>query len=125
MSNTPVSIRPFIGSGDFNLSRRFYQSLGWEEIPLEPRLSLFKTGNIAFYLQDYNVQDWIDNTVVFVEVPDLEAFYQSLIDLRLGEKFPGVKVQPIRHNSWGDECFLIDPSGILWHFGSFKEVATR
>ncbi|PZO24508.1 MAG: glyoxalase, partial [Flavobacteriaceae bacterium] len=26
---------------------------------------------------------------------------------------------PIRNHDWGRECFLHDPSGILWHFGEF------
>ncbi|MDQ3111085.1 MAG: glyoxalase, partial [Bacteroidota bacterium] len=27
------------------------------------------------------------------------------------------KLVPIRNNDWGRECFVHDPSGILWHFG--------
>jgi hypothetical protein len=30
-----------------------------------------------------------------------------------------VKLIPIRVHDWGKECFLHDPSGVLWHFGEF------
>jgi len=29
---------------------------------------------------------------------------------------------PVRNDYWGRECFMHDPSGILWHFGEFSEM---
>ena len=42
------SIRPFIGSKNFDISRNFYTDLGFEETVLEPHLSLYKKGETAF-----------------------------------------------------------------------------
>jgi catechol 2,3-dioxygenase-like lactoylglutathione lyase family enzyme len=113
------SIRPFIGSKDFEVSRSFYADLGFEETVLSPKLSVFKTQSIAFYLQNAYMEEWIDNTMVFVEVESTQAYYDALAALNLPEKYPAVKLIPIRDNDWGRECFLHDPSGILWHFGEF------
>ncbi len=122
ISDAAKSIRPFIGARDFNLSRQFYRALGFEEKELGPDMSVFKAGAIAFYLQNAYVRDWIDNTMVFVEVKDVEQYWQHLSSLGLSEKFPGARLTPIRHEDWGSECFLHDPSGVLWHFGAFRST---
>ncbi len=121
MEHKAISIRPFIGSKNFELSRNFYRDLGFQEKILNKTMSLFKTGELGFYLQDGYVQDWIDNTMVFLEVEDLDRFWNELLTLDLTTKYKGVKLTPIREDSWGRECFVHDPSGILWHFGEFAK----
>jgi len=122
MEHKALSIRPFIGAKDFELSRRFYRDLGFEEVTLTPRMSLFKTGQLGFYLQDAYVQDWVDNTMVFLEVENVTRFWDELLRLNLPAKYNDVKLTPIRADHWGRECFLHDPSGILWHFGEFSKL---
>ena len=114
------SIRPFIGSKDFDISRNFYRDLGFEEVVIAHDMSLFKTENFGFYLQNYYAKDWVDNTMVFMEVTDLDQFYADLVNLNLPSKYDKVRIVPIRDLDWGRECFVHDPAGILWHFGVFK-----
>jgi len=121
MNQKPVSIRPFIGAKDFAKSRSFYRDLGFEETVLSQDMSVFKMHSLAFYLQDAYVQDWVDNTMVFMEVEDVGRFYDELKTLELDSKYEGVKLTQIRSYDWGRECFLHDPSGILWHFGQFNK----
>lgn len=113
------SIRPFIGSKNFTESRQFYKDLGFSESILSSNMSYFSTENFGFYLQDAYIKDWVDNTMVFMEVENVEEFWESLVALHLTKKYPTAKLVPIRHLNWGKECFLHDPSGILWHFGAF------
>jgi catechol 2,3-dioxygenase-like lactoylglutathione lyase family enzyme len=120
MNHKAISIRPFIGAKDFEVSRRFYQDLGFEEGILDPKFSVFKTGDLAFYLQDYYDKSWNENTMIFLEVDDVDYYYNQLLALNLTEKY-GVKLTPTVHLDWGSECFLHDPSGVLWHFGKFKK----
>ncbi|WP_316789781.1 hypothetical protein [Pedobacter frigoris] len=82
-------------------------------------MSVFKTEGIAFYLQDAYVKDWIDNTMIFIEVADVDQYYQELLALDLPARYKDVRLSPIRVDYWGKECFLHDPSGVLWHFGTF------
>lgn len=119
MNHNAKSIRPFIGATNFEVSRSFYRDLGFEETILSPKFSVFKSGSIAFYLQDAYVKDWVDNTMVFMEVDDVSHFYTELILLDLPAKYEGVRIIPIREMDWGRECFVHDPSGILWHIGDF------
>ncbi len=113
------SIRPFIGAQDFDLSREFYTQLGFDEVPLG-NMSYFHINNgTGFYLQNAYVKDWVDNTMLFLEVEDLDAWLASLQQKQLPVKFPGVRLSGIQVNDWGRELFLHDPSGILWHIGSF------
>ncbi|MGV3503534.1 MAG: VOC family protein [Adhaeribacter sp.] len=119
MKQNAVSIRPFIGARDFERSRSFYRDLGFQENVLSPNMSVFKTGNPAFYLQDAYVADWINNSMIFLEVENVHAYWEALVALDLPAKYQEVKLTPIRQYDWGKECFLHDPSGILWHFGEF------
>ena len=119
MEHKAKSIRPFIGAKNYELSRNFYRDLGFEETVITASMSVFKTGEIAFYLQNGYVKDWVDNTMIFLEVDDVARFYDEVLALNLPAKYENVRVTPIRVNDWGRECFVHDPSGILWHFGEF------
>ncbi len=119
MEHKAQSIRPFVGAKDFEQSRNFYRDLGFQEVSLTPVLSLFKTGQLGFYLQDAYVQDWIENTMIFLEVEDVSHFWDDLLALNLTDKYKNVKLTPVRVEQWGRECFIHDPSGVLWHFGEF------
>ncbi len=119
MKHKAKSIRPFIGAKDYELSRSFYRDLGFQESVLTPNMSYFHTEGLGFYLQDAYVQDWIDNSMVFMEVDDVGLHWKELLALDLTSKYKGVKLTPIRQYDWGRECFMHDPSGILWHFGEF------
>lgn len=120
MKHKAISIRPFIGAKDFEISRSFYRDLGFEESVLGNTMSYFKTEGLGFYLQNAYVQDWIDNTMIFMEVDDVARYWNELNALGLTEKYTTVRLEPIRTDHWGRECFLHDPSGILWHFGEFS-----
>lgn len=119
MQHKAKSIRPFIGAKDFQLSRNFYRDLGFEESILSHNMSYFKTEGIGFYLQDAYIRDWIDNTMVFMEVDDVVRYWEEMLALDLTIKYENVRLTPLREYDWGRECFLHDPSGILWHFGEF------
>ncbi|MEO5673316.1 MAG: VOC family protein [Chitinophagales bacterium] len=119
MEHQAISIRPFIGAKDFELSREFYCDLGFQETIVSHNMSVFKTGKLAFYLQDACVKDWIDNSMIFLEVDDVAHYWNKLLALDLTTKYKGVRLIPIKEYDWGRECFIHDPSGILWHIGEF------
>ncbi|RNA62316.1 glyoxalase [Chryseobacterium nematophagum] len=123
MKQSIRSIRPFIGAENFDISRSFYQDLGFEEVILDGNLSLFKRQDIAFYLQRAYVKDWIDNTMIFIEVENVDTFWDELFSLNITEKYNTVRLVPVRNLDWGKECFVHDPSGVLWHFGEFYKLS--
>lgn len=121
MTQQPLSLRPFIGAKDFEISRRFYNDLGFKETVISHDMSVFEMGKLAFYLQAYYIKDWINNTMLFLEVANVDQYYDELVVLNLPSKYKDVRLLPIRDDYWGRECFLHDPSGILWHIGEFKK----
>lgn len=83
-------------------------------------MSYFHIDDFGFYLQDAYVKDWVDNSMIFLEVQDLDSTLKNVRDLALTDKYENVRLSEIVYNDWGNEFFLHDPSGILWHFGVFK-----
>jgi len=120
MKFSAINIRPFIGAKDYELSRAFYRVLDFEEIELSEKMCLYKVNDtLGFYLQKYYVKNWVDNSMVFLEVEDIELCEKELSKKALPEKFKHVKISKIMSYNWGREIFLHDPSGVLWHFCQF------
>ena len=115
------SIRTFIGAKDFDNSRAFYKEWGFEERITSNTMSYFFIDSFGFYLQDYFVQEWVQNSMVFLEVNDLEAYWLYIKAKELDKKFEGVRLIDPKSYDWGSEGFIHDPSGVLWHIGSFKK----
>ena len=114
------SIRTFIGARDFEVSSQFYRDLGFREGRIDETMSYFQVNDsMGFYLQRYYVKDWVDNSMVFLEVDDLDLCIEDLKSRKLDEKYEGVRFTKIHDNDWGREIFMHDPSGVLWHFGEF------
>ena len=116
MNHNIKSIRPFIGAKDFEVSRSFYRDLGFEEVVLESNFSVFKSGEMAFYLQDYYDKSWIENTMIFLEVDDADR--DALINVFMGQPISLANL-PVNMQSGN---FLGFVEG--WRFqASFNELA--
>ena len=121
MTPTAKSVKAFIGSKDYNESRQFYNDLGFEEVILSKNMSLFKiTPHLGFYLQDAYVKDWVDNTMMFLEVENVREYWNELQKLGLEKKYSTVRLKHIVQLDWGKEFFVHDPAGVLWHIGEFN-----
>jgi hypothetical protein len=121
MKHDAKSIRAFIGAKNFDESRLFYKEFGFEESVISKDMSYFKVSpELGFYLQNAYVKDWVDNTMIFLEVNNVNEYWNELQNLGLDKKYKTVRLTAIKENYWGKECFMHDPSGILWHFGEFN-----
>ena len=72
-------------------------------------MSYFLIQDFGFYLQDYYVKDWIDNSMVFLEIKDLPRIYQEFIAMNLPAEYPTVRVSDIQKNDWVEVFFEHDP----------------
>jgi hypothetical protein len=125
MQHQAKSIRPFIGAKDFEVSRQFYRDLGFAESIASHNMSFFKTDGIGFYLQDAYVKDWIDNTMVFLEVDDVGRHWQELkaLDLPLNTKMSGSRRFAQNIGARNTSCMIhLEYSGTL--VNSFGELST-
>ena len=120
--NKVKNIKPFLGSKDFNESRRFYKLLGFEEFVLDNKLSLFKISeDVQFLLQDYYIKEWVENSMNMIEIENIYSW-----SIKLQSKFPGsgfemAKLSNISEENWGKVFYLHDPSGNLWHFCQLED----
>lgn len=122
MNYQPKTIRAFIGAKNYDESREFYRAIGFEEVVIDATMCLFKVDeNLGFYLQDYYVEEWANNSMIFLEVDDVEKCAEELLGKGLHNKYKYVRFTEIKQFEWGRELFMHDPSGILWHFGEFNK----
>lgn len=104
-------VRPFLPTRDFELSKRFYEALGFRML-LGDEVAIFEAGSGGFILQRSYDEAWASMTMLQLMVDDRDAWWLHLRGLDLPGKF-GVPpaIQP-----WG-LCivYVVDPAGVLWH----------
>jgi predicted enzyme related to lactoylglutathione lyase len=117
--------RPFIPAKDFDLSKRFYEALGFEKM-LDSDVAIFNTGAGGFILQNFYVKELAENFMMQLMVDDLDAWWAHIESLDL----PGIfGVKPPRAPAmqpWGLRiAYVFDPCGVLWHIGERREGARQ
>ena len=116
------SISTFIGSKDYLISKLFYTILGFEMVWEGENMCKFKVDdNNHFYLQNYYVKEWVENTMLLWEVDNLQASRFNIISLELHQQFPSVRITAVKVIEGGREFCLIDPAGVLWHIAEFDQ----
>jgi hypothetical protein len=117
--------RPFMPAKDFDLSRTFYEALGFEKV-LDGEVAIFNAGSGGFILQRSYQKAWADNFMMQLMVDDLDAWWAHIEGLDLPGKF---KVKPPRAPAmqpWGLRiAYVWDPTGVLWHIGQRREGAIQ
>jgi len=83
-------------------------------------MSLFTTEHVGFYLQDAFVKDWIDNTMVFIEVDNVNNYYAKLEALNLTEKYKEVRLTPIKVEHWEGSAFCMTHQVFFCTSGNFS-----
>jgi predicted enzyme related to lactoylglutathione lyase len=118
-------VRPFLPAKDFDLSKRFYETLGFTKI-LDGDVAIFEIGSSGFILQRHYQQQWAENCMLQLMVDDLDAWWAYIAGLDLVARF-GVPVPKApAMQPWGLRvAYVIDPAGVLWHIAERREVATQ
>src|SRR5438105_848140 len=79
-------VRPFIPAKDFDLSKRFYETLGFEKV-LDGEVAIFNAGSGGFILQRYYQKEWAENFMMQLMVDDLDAWWAHIVTLDLAGQF--------------------------------------
>jgi len=64
--------RPFVPARDFALSKRFYETLGFEKL-LDGDVAIFGIGTSSFILQNRFEKEWAENFMMQLMVDDLDS----------------------------------------------------
>ena len=115
LSTATDLVRPFMPARDFELSKRFYEALGFEKV-LDSEVAIFNSGSGGFILQRHFQKDWAENFMMQMMVDDLDAWWQQIAALDLPARFEVARPKPPAMQPWGLRvAYLYDPSGVLWH----------
>ena len=118
MSGIPTGtelMRPFMPAKDFDLSKRFYEALGFEKV-LDGEVAIFNASSGGFILQRHYQEDWAGNFMMQLMVDDLDARWGQIESLELARHFGVPPPRAPEMQPWGQRvAYVIDPSGVLWH----------
>ena len=123
-ANTEV-VRPFLPTKDFDLSKRFYETLGFTKV-LDGDVAIFEVGSSGFILQRHYQQQWAENCMLQLMVDDLDAWWAHIASLDLVARFGVPPPRPPAMQPWGLRvAYMIDPAGVLWHIAQRREGAAQ
>jgi len=112
-----IEVKAFVPSSDFDLSKKFYQDLGFNLAWSSDQLAYLHRGHSSFLLQNFYVKEHAENFMMHLLVEDVEAWWNHVQDSALAAKY-GVMVEPPEDRPWGLRDFVIvDPTGVLWRIG--------
>ena len=124
MSSIPTGterMRPFVPAKDFDRSKRFYETLGFEKV-LDGEVAIFNAASGGFILQRYYQKDWAENFMMQLMVDDLDAWWAHIDGLDLPSKFGVQPPKPPAMQPWGlRTAYVYDPCGVLWHVAQRRE----
>lgn len=114
--------RPFLPARDFELSRRFYVTLGFEKV-LDGDVAVFKVGSSGFILTRFQE---IENFMMQLMVDDLDAWWAHIVSLDLQKVFGVPAPRAPAMQPWGLRvAYVTDPSGVLWHVAQRRPGARQ
>jgi catechol 2,3-dioxygenase-like lactoylglutathione lyase family enzyme len=116
--------RPFLPCRDFDLSKRFYEALGFEKV-MDGEVAIFNAGSGGFILQRYFVKEWAENCMMQLMVDDLDAWWAHVERLDIQKVFAITwPPRPPAMQPWGLRvAYVADPSGVLWHIAERQQDA--
>src|SRR4051812_2487617 len=119
-------MRSFIAARDFDRSKRFYETLGFEKV-LDGEVAIFNVASGGLILTRHTGNDAPNADVMMqLMVDDLEAWWIHIQSLDLTKEFGVPPPRPPALQPWGLRvAYLVDPSGVLWHFAQRRERAVQ
>src|SRR5258708_21496288 len=103
--------RPFMPAKDFDLSKKFYEALGFEKV-LDGDVAIFRAGSGGFILQRFYQKERAENFMMQLMVDDLDAWSAHINALDLTGQFGVEPPRPPALQPWGLRvAYLTDPCG--------------
>ena len=117
--------RPFMPARDFDVSKQFYEALGFEKV-LDGEVAIFRAGSSGFILQRYYKKEWAENFMMQLMVDDLDAWWTHISSLDLAKRFDVPSPRAPAMQPWGLRiAYVVDPSGVLWHIAQRRDDAVQ
>ncbi len=113
-----LDVKPFIGAKDFDASRRFYTALGWRVTYDSVDLLVLDLQGRQFYLQRYYDKAWCHNTMLHVDVENVDDWFTFVSGVFDEHGFDGEARMDgsLQDAGYARKFHVWDPSGVLLHF---------
>jgi uncharacterized glyoxalase superfamily protein PhnB len=110
-------MRSFIETQDLDRSKRFYATLGFEQV-LDAEVAIFNVASGGLIVTRHTGHHTLNsNLMMQVMVDDLDAWWAHIKSLDLAREFGVPPPRPPALQPWGLRiAYVVDPSGVLWHF---------
>lgn len=122
MSNLQtIELKAFVPAKDYELSKRFYQDLGFTLASDGDGVAYFHHETASFLLQNFYVKEFAENLMLHLLVEDVDAWRAKVDESGIAARY-GAKVSDVQRQPWRMRDFtLVDPSGVLWRIGQNVE----
>ena len=115
-----IEAKAFVPAHDFELSKRFYQEIGFTLEWETPDLACFANGASRFLLQNFYLPEHARNFVMSLQVHDVDAWWEYIAT---AAKEFGILIAPPEDQPWGMRDFTFgDPTGVLWRVAQAVSV---
>ena len=116
----PVEVKACLPAKDFELSKQFYQDIGFTLCWNNAGLALLHYGPHgvqglpSFLLQDHYDKELAERLQMHLLVKEVDAWWADIRAKQISQKY-GVKVGELEDRDWGlRDFFIFDPCGVLW-----------
>ncbi len=113
-----IEIKAFVPAKDYELSKQFYQDMGFNLKSEGGGVAYFQLGKSSFLLHDFYNREFAENLMMHLLVEDANAWFQELTNKGLVEKY-NIRITNLETQPWRMIDFIVsDPSGVLWRIGN-------
>jgi catechol 2,3-dioxygenase-like lactoylglutathione lyase family enzyme len=117
---TAIELKAHVPAKDFELSKQFYQDLGFTLCWSSDNLAYLhygphgEHGKVGILLQNFYVKEFAENLQLHLLVKDVDAWWRRIQAQQIAEKY-GIRTEAPEDRAWKMRDFvLLDPSGVLW-----------
>ena len=112
-----TEIKAFVPAKNFELSKKYYQDIGFTLASEGGGVAYFHVGGASFLLRDFCSDGLAENFMMHLLVADVDAWWNRIHESGVVKAY-GVTLSPIELQPWRMRDFcLTDPSGVLWRVG--------
>ena len=112
-----IELKAFVLAKDFELSKPFYNDLGFTVRWSTDSLACMEFGDSVFLLQNFYEEQHAKNCMMHLWVKDADAWWDHIQKRKLSDLYD-IKLDKPEDRPWGmRDLTLIDPSGVLWRIG--------
>ena len=117
MNLSTVEMKAFVPASDFERSKAFYTTLGFEIPWSSDDLAYVHHGDTSFLLRESPTPDRAPDFMMHLLVENVDNWYAHVVASGVGERF-GVRLEPPADRPWRIRDFVLsDPAGVLWRIG--------